>query len=62
MGPVDYLAIATIVLAVGGAVLYILLAKKRGEKCIGCPYAKQCAEKRQGYPCHALVEEDEKKK
>ncbi len=62
MGAVDYLAIAAIVLAVGGAVLYIVLAKKRGEKCIGCPYAKQCAAKRQGCPCHASAEEDENKK
>ncbi len=61
MGLVDYLAIAAILLLVGGALLYIVLAKRRGQKCIGCPYAKQCAEKGQGCPCHAL-EEDGKKK
>ena len=38
----NILAIAAIVFVVGGAVLYMVLAKKRGEKCIGCPYAKQC--------------------
>lgn len=27
---------------IGGVVAYIIKAKKRGEKCIGCPYAKQC--------------------
>lgn len=25
------------------AILYIYKAKKRGEKCIGCPYSKQCS-------------------
>ena len=42
MSIVDYIAIAAIVLIVGAAVLYIVRAKKRGEKCVGCPYAKQC--------------------
>lgn len=42
---IDFIAIAVIVLVVGGAVLYIVRAKKRGEKCIGCPYAKQCGGK-----------------
>lgn len=27
---------------VAGIVWYLYRAKKRGEKCIGCPYAKQC--------------------
>ena len=42
MGLVDYIAIALIALAVGGAIFYIVRAKKRGQKCIGCPYAKTC--------------------
>ena len=42
MGIVDYIAIAAIVLIVGAAVFYIVRAKRRGEKCVGCPYAKQC--------------------
>lgn len=42
MGIVDYIAIAAIVLIVGAAVFYIFRAKRRGEKCVGCPYAKQC--------------------
>lgn len=42
MGVVDYIAIAAIVLIVGAAVFYIVRAKRRGEKCVGCPYAKQC--------------------
>ena len=27
---------------IGGAVIYIYRAKKRGQKCIGCPHAKTC--------------------
>ena len=42
MSAVDYIAIAAIVLVVGAALFYILRAKRRGEKCIGCPYAKGC--------------------
>ena len=33
---------------VGGIVFYLYRAKKRGEVCIGCPYAKQC-----GGHCHS---------
>ena len=34
---------AAIVLAIiGGILFYLYRAKKRGETCIGCPYAKQC--------------------
>ena len=42
MNIVDYIAIAAIVLIVGASVFYIIRAKRRGEKCVGCPYAKQC--------------------
>ena len=45
MSIVDYIAIAAIVLIVGASVFYIVRAKKRGEKCVGCPYAKQCGGK-----------------
>lgn len=30
---------------VGGILIYLYKARKRGENCIGCPYAKQCASK-----------------
>ncbi len=42
MGPVDIIAIVAIALVVGGALAYIIVAKKRGQKCIGCPHSKQC--------------------
>lgn len=42
MGLVDYIVIAAIALIIGAAVFYIVRAKRRGEKCVGCPYSKQC--------------------
>ena len=37
--------IAILALIVGGIVYYLYRAKKRGQTCIGCPYAKQCGDK-----------------
>ena len=39
---VDSLLLAIIVAIICGIILYLYLAKKRGETCIGCPHAKQC--------------------
>lgn len=33
---------AIVLLIIGGAVFYLVRAKKRGQKCVGCPYSKQC--------------------
>lgn len=38
----DLILIFILLLIAGGAGYYIYRAKKRGEKCIGCPYSKQC--------------------
>ena len=38
----DIIAIAVIVLIVGGATAYIIKAKKSGKKCIGCPDSCSC--------------------
>jgi len=38
----DIILVIILILVVGGAVSYLYKAKKRGEHCIGCPYAKQC--------------------
>ena len=38
----EIIAVAAIVVIVGGAILYIIKAKKSGRKCIGCPYASSC--------------------
>ncbi len=33
----DYIIFAVIVLILGGAIWYVIKAKKSGKKCIGCP-------------------------
>lgn len=40
-GPI--ISILIIALVVGGAVAYIVKAKRKGQKCIGCPYEKSCS-------------------
>lgn len=42
----DIIAIAAIVLLVGGAVFYIISEKKKGKKCIGCKYSGTCSKSR----------------
>ena len=36
---INMIIIAALALVLGGAAWYIWRAKKRGQKCIGCPYA-----------------------
>ena len=36
----NVIIIAIIALIIGGALGYIIKAKKSGQKCIGCPYGK----------------------
>ena len=42
MGLVDWITVAVIALILGGAVAYIVREKKKGKKCIGCPYSDGC--------------------
>ena len=44
----DIIVSAAIVLIIGGAVAYIVKAKKSGKKCIGCPYATSCSSGKNG--------------
>jgi hypothetical protein len=39
----NIIGIVAILLVVGGAVLYIIKAKKSGKKCIGCPDSGSCS-------------------
>lgn len=39
---IDIILIITIAALVGGALVYIVKAKKKGVKCIGCPAAECC--------------------
>lgn len=53
------LIIAAVLVAVAGlALFYILRAKKRGQKCIGCPYSGKCGSKKCG--CGTQNKEDGK--
>lgn len=54
MSIVDYIAIAVVVLTLSAAVFYIVRAKRRGAKCVGCPYANQC-----GGKCGESVKKDD---
>ncbi|MBQ8432538.1 MAG: FeoB-associated Cys-rich membrane protein [Clostridia bacterium] len=65
MGPIDFIVMAVIAVIVGGAVAYIIKAKKSGKKCIGCPDSGSCGSQKNcsdggcGSCCHC---HDEKTK
>ena len=45
MGAEEIIAIVAIALIIGGAVFYVIKAKKSGRKCIGCPNGCSCKNK-----------------
>ena len=40
--PQTIAVIAVLILVLGGAAFYLIRAKKKGQKCVGCPYAGSC--------------------
>ena len=38
----DYIVVAILAVIVGLIVFYIYRSKKKGNKCIGCPYSSSC--------------------
>ena len=54
---IDIIVIPIICVVVGLAVGFIIKEKKRGKKCIGCPYASSC---KSGCGCssHKNIEKD----
>lgn len=38
----DYIILAILVVVIAAIIVYLYRAKKRGQKCIGCPHCKQC--------------------
>ena len=38
----DIVVIAVVLAIIGGALAYMIREKKRGKKCIGCPYSEGC--------------------
>lgn len=43
--------VVVLVAILGGAVAYIVRAKKRGVKCIGCPSGGSCGANKEGSSC-----------
>ncbi len=42
----ENIVIGVLLLAIlGAAIWYIVRSKKKGKKCIGCPYSDQCSSK-----------------
>ena len=48
MNLIDYILIAIVAAILIGAAVYIRTAKKKGKKCIGCPYSGKCGDCRCG--------------
>lgn len=42
MNPTDLIIIAILAVVIGGAAYAIYRSKKKGKKCIGCPYSGTC--------------------
>ncbi len=41
----DIIVIAIVAAVIGAICFYLYRQKKKGIKCVGCPYAKECAGK-----------------
>ena len=39
----NFIIVALILIIIGLPVLYIIRAKRKGSKCIGCPYSSKCS-------------------
>ena len=59
MGSADWIVIVAIVFIVGAAALYIIKAKKKGKRCIGCPDCSQCASQKTGGCCNCGMSGEE---
>ncbi len=50
---IDIVLILFLIFIIGGAVFYVVKAKKNGAKCIGCPASGTCSSKKCGQSeCH----------
>ena len=45
---INLIIVAVVLIVLGGVVFYIVREKKKGSKCIGCPYARECAARKNG--------------
>ena len=55
----NILLIAVLLLSVGGAARYIWREKRKGKKCIGCPYSDSCSAKSCASMCDCAEAEQE---
>ena len=49
---VNVIIILVLAAIVGAAGWYVYKAKKSGQKCVGCPYVKECAARANGCGCN----------
>ena len=47
----NILVIVILAIIIVSAIVYIVKAKKKGVKCVGCPYAKSCGSTTQNGSC-----------
>lgn len=52
----NFLIIAVVVLVIGCAAAYIVKAKKKGVKCVGCPYAESCGKGKNDCSCNCKTD------
>ncbi len=38
----NFIVIGILIVLIGAIIFYLVREKKKGRKCIGCPYANQC--------------------
>lgn len=50
---IDLLLCIVLAAIAGGIIAYLVHEKKKGVTCVGCPYAKQCAKRKNGCGCQA---------
>ncbi len=48
----NFIVIAVVVLILGSAIAYIVKEKKKGAKCVGCPYAETCGKSNNSCSCN----------
>lgn len=56
----EIIALVVLLAVVGFACWYIIKEKKRGVKCVGCPYAESCASRKNGGGCSGSCHSEEK--
>ena len=54
----NYIILAILAAIIGCIVFYLVRAKKKGQACVGCPYAKNCSGKCRQEPRHCEEQGD----